>query len=285
METNANLTQEMQNLLSSQEVTAEISGQINADWEISEVGDPGEEILALVSPNGQYTIPFQVLEDVGWTVGGDEFTSALIPSVGTQCIPISAEAKLQWENAVIMPEISKITEPVAVTTPVSSTAVVENTSCLNSTSLTSQIPAVTEPVETAVPVNINAQYNNTTPFDPTVLNPGEAFSASTQVNITATYQSNPFLGRALEDFGIQAVYEFPTAVNVAPIYGVYPKFQGRNSDFSIRSVYTAQTTVSLQVRYATQKDPLPNLTGGIRQARGGIIGKNGVTGFAAARSL
>lgn len=276
-----NLEEKVQNILSAQDLTAEITGQINADWQVSEIGDPGEEILALVSPDGQYTIPFQVLADVGWTVGGDEFTSALIPPVGTQCIPISAEAKLQWENTVVMPEIPKITDPVTVTTPVSSTAVVENASGLDSASLTSQIPAVTETVETTVPVNVNAQYNNVTPFDPAVLNPGESFAASTQVNITANYQSNPFLGRALEDFSIQAAYEFPTMVQVAPNYGVYPKFQGRNSDFGIRSVYTAQTTVSLQVHYATQKDPLPNLTGGIRQARGGIIGKSGAIGFAA----
>jgi len=281
VEPDANLTEKVQNILSAQDFTAEISGQINADWTVAEVGDPGEEILALVSPDGQYTVPFQVLADVGWTVGGDEFTSALIPPVGTQCVPISAEAKLQWENTVTPPEIPKITEPVAVTTPVNSAAVVENASGLDSSSLTAQIPAVTEPVETTVPVNVNAQYTNVTPFDSTILNPGESFAASTQVNITANYQSNPFLGRALEDFNIQAAYEFPTAVQVAPTYGVYPKFQGRNSDFGIRSVYTAQTTVSLQVHYSTVKDPLPNLTGGIRQARGGIVGKNGVTGFAA----
>lgn len=282
LETDANLTEKVKNILSSQELTAEISGQINADWTVAEVGDPGAEILALVSPDGQYAVPFQVLADVGWTVSGDKFNPALLSPDGLQRVPISAEAAVQWENMVTMPEIPEISVATeTVTVPVTGTAIVENTVGLDTNAFNLQIPAVTEPVETTVPVNVNAQCNNVKSFDPAVLSPSESFSAFTQVNITANYQSNPFLGRALEDFSIQSAYEFPTAVTIAPNYGVYPKFQGRSSDFGIRSVYTAQTTVSLQVHYATTKDPLPNLTGGIRQARGGVIGKNGLMGFAA----
>ena len=285
-ETDANLTEKVQNILSAQELTAEISGQINADWEVSEIGDPGEEILALVSPDGQYTVPFSVLADVGWTVSGDMLNPALLSPDSTLRVPISAEAAVQWKNtetssAFPFSHIPQITTPMEVKTPVVATPVIENSSSVDTADLTSQIPAVTEPVETAVPVNVNVEYNNVVPFDSAVLDLGGPFSAAAQVNLTTDYQSNPFLGRALDDFSIQDAYEFPTVSAVTPSYPVSPKFAGDKGVFGIKDLYTTNTTVKVQVHYATQKDPLPNLTGSIRQARGGIIGKNGVTGFAA----
>lgn len=252
IETDSSLAAKLATSLDILEPALKIYANIEANWEVRNVGDAENEILALVSPDQEYVIPISALAEANWTTGGDPFNPALLSPDGTQCIPINAVAELIWssvhsqglDTSEVVPPV---TEPVQTTVPVESNVVASGGDGFDSSAITSQIPQSTEPVSVNVPV-------------------------------AATYNANPFEGKA-EDFAVHPEYDFSTNIAIAPSYTVSPKFYGNKELFGIQNLYSVDTTVGVNVHYNVTKDPLPNLTSGVAKARGGVVGSNRSMGF------
>jgi len=256
VEPGIDLESEILNATSLQKLEADAKVSVNPEWEVQNVGDPGSEIMALVSPDGQYAVPFDVLAEVGWTISGDKFNPELLSPDGTQRVPISAEAAVNWtavtgldfDTSQFTQTIPGVAEPVTVTRPVKTEYTVAEGSGFDASKITSQVPPSVGP-------------------------------ANTQVNVTSSFTpANKFKFKQA-DFGIDKTYPADIAINITARFHPANSFTFNKSAFGIASSYQASTNVSIKVNYSVDKSGMPNISS-IKKARGGIVGPNGPMGFA-----
>ncbi len=222
---------EVQKILDANGLTANAEVDINATWKAENIGSPEGAIMALVSQDKQFAVPFTALAQVGWTL--DENTSKpniaeLVSPDGTQRVPVDAELVPQWTAAG-----GGIFDPSMLTKGVG-------------------------PV--SVPVNVEYSANKFAGSQTADFGVAQSYPANTEVDIAAEFDPEKF-DYSQDKFGVDSNYDASTTVNVRVHYNaVYDAMP----NFSANVPKTVQGGVST----LTQRRARGNARGGLIGADG-----------------
>ncbi len=228
------IAEKAQSAVGSQPIDVNTTANVSTTWELTNIGTAENEIMALVSPDKEYTFSLHALAETHWTIGGDPLNPELLSPDGTQRVPINAEAAIKWtamtgqefDLSQITQTIPGVAEPVPIHQPVAPQFTVAEGSGFDASKITSQVPSSVGP-------------------------------AHTQVNVASDFTPASQFEFEQAAFGIEKTYPADITINITARFHPANSFTFSKSAFGIQDSYSASTNVSIKVNYSVDKSGKP----------------------------